>query len=303
LKKKTIIHITGPTASGKTDLSIKLSQIFNTDIVSYDSRQFYKQMKIGTSVPNSKQLKKVKHYFIHNKNITDNYNVGIYRSEANEIINKLFQNKNFLVFVGGSGLYGDSIIFGLDNFPEVPKKIRDNLTKELKQKGIEFLQEKLKKADKEYYKRVDIYNHRRLIRALEVIETTGKKFSSFHRLKKSNENFNLITLNIDFEKNVLHKRIENRVDKMIYNGLENEVFKLKKFKKLNPMKSVGYYEWFDYWEKKINFEDVVNKIKNNTKKYAKKQKTWNKKYDNAILCSNESNLDELVYLIKKKFKH
>ena len=303
MKKKSIIHITGPTASGKTDLAIKLSQIFNTDIVSYDSRQFYKQMKIGTSVPNNTQLKKVKHYFIHNKNITDYYNVGIYRSEANEIINKLFYSKNFIVFVGGSGLYGDSIIFGLDDFPEVPKRIRDNLIKELKQNGIEFLQDKLKKMDTEYYEKVDIYNHRRLIRALEVIETTGKKFSSFHRLKKNNKNFNLITLNIDLEKNVLHKRIETRVDKMIYNGLEDEVFKLKKFKKLNPMKSVGYYEWFDYWEKKINFEEVVNKIKRNTKKYAKKQKTWNKKYNNSILYLNESNLDDLVYLIKKRIKY
>ena len=303
MKKKSIIHITGPTASGKTDLAIKLSQIFNTDIVSYDSRQFYKQMKIGTSVPNNTQLKKVKHYFIHNKNITDYYNVGIYRSEANEIINKLFYSKNFIVFVGGSGLYADSIIFGLDDFPEVPKRIRDNLIKELKQNGIEFLQDKLKKMDTEYYEKVDIYNHRRLIRALEVIETTGKKFSSFHRLKKNNKNFNLITLNIDLEKNVLHKRIETRVDKMIYNGLEDEVFKLKKFKKLNPMKSVGYYEWFDYWEKKINFEEVVNKIKRNTKKYAKKQKTWNKKYNNSILYLNESNLDDLVYLIKKRIKY
>mgnify|MGYP001194726626 CR=1 FL=1 len=303
MKKKSIIHITGPTASGKTDLSIKLSQIFNTDIVSYDSRQFYKQMKIGTSVPNHEQLKKVKHYFIHNKNITDNYNVGIYRSEANEIINKLFQNKNFLIFVGGSGLYGDSIIFGLDDFPDVPKNIRDNLIDEFKQNGIGFLQEKLKKVDTEYYKKVDINNHRRLIRALEIIEATGKKFSSFLQLKKNNNNFNLITLNIDLEKNILHKRIESRVEKMIYDGLESEVYKLKKFKKLNPMKSVGYYEWFDYWKKKITFDDVVNKIKNNTKKYAKKQKTWNKKYNNAISCSDESNLDELEYLIKNKIKH
>ena len=303
MNKKSIIHITGPTASGKTELSIKLSEFFNTDIISYDSRQFYKQMKIGTSVPNNKQLKKVKHYFIHNKNITDNYNVGIYGLEAKKVIERLFQKKNFLIFVGGSGLYGDSVIFGLDDFPDVPKNIRFHLIENFKQNGIKFLQKKLKKKDPEYYKKVDINNHQRLIRALEVIESSGKKFSSFRGIKKINENFNVITLNLDVKKNILHKKIDKRVDEMIYRGLENEVHNLKEFKNLNPMKSVGYYEWFDYWEKKINFEDVVNKIKNNTKKYAKKQKTWNRKYNDAILCSNESNLDDLVYLIKKKIIH
>ena len=146
MNKKSIIHITGPTASGKTELSIKLSEFFNTDIISYDSRQFYKQMKIGTSVPNNKQLKKVKHYFIHNKNITDNYNVGIYGLEAKKVIERLFQKKNFLIFVGGSGLYGDSVIFGLDDFPDVPKNIRFHLIENFKQNGIKFLQKKLKKS-------------------------------------------------------------------------------------------------------------------------------------------------------------
>ena len=185
-KNKNLIYIAGPTGVGKTDLSLEIAKKFNTDIVSCDSRQFYKELKIGTSPPSNSQLKEVKHHFIHNKSIHDLYNVGKYEKEAITVINDLFKEKDNLILVGGSGLYADSIMFGIDDFPDVPLDIRNNIIADFKSGGIEIIQNKLKKLDPEYYEEVDLSNFNRIIRALEVIELTGKKFSS-QRTKKEKQ--------------------------------------------------------------------------------------------------------------------
>ena len=178
---KNLIYIAGPTGIGKTELAIELAKKLKTEIISCDSRQFYKELEIGTCPPTERQLKEVKHHFIHNKSIHDRYNVGLYEKDSIHKINKLFEDKEYLILVGGSGLYADSVIYGIDDFPEIPSKIRDGIIKEYKDKGITYLQEELKKLDREYYEIVDTRNQSRIIRALEIIKYTGNKFSSLRK--------------------------------------------------------------------------------------------------------------------------
>ena len=288
-KNKNLIYIAGPTGVGKTDLSLEIAKKFNTDIVSCDSRQFYKELKIGTSPPSNSQLKEVKHHFIHNKSIHDLYNVGKYEKEAITVINDLFKEKDNLILVGGSGLYADSIMFGIDDFPDVPLDIRNNIIADFKSGGIEIIQNKLKKLDPEYYEEVDLSNFNRIIRALEVIELTGKKFSSQRTKKEKQRVFKSHVLIIESDREKLYKRINNRVDIMIKEGLEEEAFKLKDFKELNTLNTVGYKEFFNYFDDKLTYTQTVEKIKQNTRNYAKRQVTWLKKYKKPInvYCNQE----------------
>ena len=292
-KNKNLIYIAGPTGVGKTDLSLEIAKKFNTDIVSCDSRQFYKELKIGTSPPSNSQLKEVKHHFIHHKSIHDLYNVGKYEKDAITVINDLFKEKDNLILVGGSGLYADSIMFGIDDFPDVPLDIRNNIIANFKSGGIEIIQNKLKKLDPEYYEEVDLSNFNRIIRALEVIELTGKKFSSQRTKKEKQRVFKSHVLIIESDREKLYKRINNRVDIMIKEGLEEEAFKLKDFKELNTLNTVGYKEFFSYFDDKLTYTQAVEKIKKNTRNYAKRQITWLKKYTNPINVYNNQEIESI----------
>lgn len=289
MTSKNLIYIAGPTGIGKTEISINLAKELNTEIISCDSRQFYKELKIGTSPPNDEQLEEVTHHFIYNKSIHDNYNVGMYEDDAIKKISELFTDKDYLILVGGSGLYADSIMYGIDNFPKVSEEVRNNLRNAYEEQGIEFLQIEIKKLDPEYYNKVDLNNHVRLLRALELMKSTGKSFSSMRSGKNKNRDFNTTIINLECSREYLYSIINNRVEEMLEKGLEDEVYNLRHFKDLNTMNTVGYKEFIDYFENKISYDVAVEKIKQNTRNYAKRQITWFKKYSNSQKINIETN--------------
>ena len=293
---KKLITISGPTASGKTDLSIKLASYLECSIISCDSRQFYKEMSIGTAVPTKSELSKIKHYCIQHKSIFDTYSVGDFRHETLLLLKKLFQNNDYVILTGGSGLYMDSIVKGIDFFPETNKIIREELNYNFNLKGIKYLQDQLSKLDPIYFSTVDKNNHRRLIRALEVCISSGKPYSSFLNKRKNDYDFNIESFAIRTNRDVLYKRINARVDKMIEAGLIDEVKKLFKHKNLNPLNTVGYKEIFEFIEKKVSLEDSIEKIKQNTRRYAKRQITWLKNKDYKWIDS-DINLEEFIKMI------
>ena len=300
MTNKKLIYIAGPTGIGKTELSIKIAQKLKTEIISCDSRQFFKELKIGTSPPSLEQLDTVKHHFIHHKSIHDAYNVGKFEKDAINLIDSLFLNYDNLILVGGSGLYADSILYGIDKFPAIPMATKNIINKKYKEKGIEYLQKEIKRLDPEYYGKVDKKNSRRLIRALEVIESSGKTFTSFRKSNNKERMFSreIITLNCDRE--ILYSKIDKRVERMIKDGLENEAYCLREFKNLNTLNTVGYKEFINYFENKISYKEAVEKIKQNTRNYAKRQITWNKKYSGAKKIDMNENLTTNINKILQK---
>ena len=296
---KTLIYVAGPTGIGKTSLSIEIAKRLNTEVVSCDSRQFYKELKIGTSPPSNKQLNEVKHHFIHNKSIVDEYSVGDYEKDAINKISSIFNINNNAVLVGGSGLYADSILFGMDNIPKVPLEIKNKLNLKFKKKGLIYLQEKLKEIDLDYYNKVDLDNPNRLIRAIGVYEVSGKKISSLWNNNRKNRNFNSLIIMMKSDRDKLYERINQRVDKMVKDGLEEEAYGLIKFKEYNALNTVGYKEYFSYFDGKLSKEETINKIKQSTRNYAKRQITWFKKYNNALEFKTDNNIDELLTKIPK----
>jgi tRNA dimethylallyltransferase len=293
-KNKNLIYIAGPTGIGKTNLSIEIAKKLNSEILSCDSRQFYKELNIGTSPPSYSQLNDVKHHFIHNKSIHDIYNVGNYEKEAITLINKLFEDKDVLILVGGSGLYADSIMYGIDEFPEIPTNIRESFINEYNSSGLELIQNKLKKLDIKYYNEVDLNNSNRIIRALEIIEFTGKEFSLFRTKKQKERVFQSQVIVMECEREKLYNRINTRVDNMIEKGLEKEVLELRDFKHLNTLNTVGYKEFFNYFEGKSNYLDTLDKIKQNTRNYAKRQVTWLKRYKKSIKVHYNQEVDKII---------
>lgn len=272
--KKNLIIIAGPTAVGKTALSIELSKHYSCPIISADSRQFYKEMSIGTAKPSVEEMQGITHYFIDNISIHDTYNVGQYERDAIECIEHLFKEHDTLLLVGGSGLYINAVINGVDEFEEIPAEIREQLIKDFEEKGLSFLQEELKSKDEVYYNQVDLNNPQRMIRALEVCIHIKKPYSSFRKKQKKERSFNTINLLINTERELLYQRINKRVDVMIHQGLLEEVKSLYPNKHLNALNTVGYKELFDFMDDKITFEEAVNLIKQNSRRYAKRQLTW-----------------------------
>jgi tRNA dimethylallyltransferase len=275
INKKKLIVIVGPTASGKTELAIKVSKIFNCDIISADSRQFYKEMSIGTAKPSKENLKEANHHFIDNISIKDSYTAGVFSKEVNTFLDQYFLHNNYIIIVGGSGLFIDSVIYGIDEIPKVPNHIRDDLNQIYIDKGIEYLLKKLKSSDRIYYDIVDKKNPRRIIRALEVCMYSDRPYSSYlSNKKKIKNNYVIDWYGICPDKETLISRINSRVDEMVNIGLFNEVEQLKNFRQLNALKSVGYSEIFKYFDEEVTKNEAIENIKINTRKYSKRQMTW-----------------------------
>lgn len=271
---KTLIIVVGPTAVGKTALSIELAKFYSCPVISADSRQFYKEMSIGTAKPSFEEMQGVTHYFIDNISIHDTYNVGQFEREAIECIETLFKEHEQLILVGGSGLYINAILNGVDEFEEIPTKIREKLIKDHEEKGLIFLQEELKKLDEVYYNQVDLNNPQRIMRALEVCIHNNKPYSSFRKKTKKERSFDTINLLINTEREALYQRINQRVDLMMKQGLLDEVKALYPYKHLNALNTVGYKELFDLMDGNCTLDEAVNMIKQNSRRYAKRQLTW-----------------------------
>ena len=274
-----LINILGPTAIGKTSLSIKIANYYQTEIISADSRQFYKEMKIGTAVPEIEELKAAPHHFIQHISVENDYSVGDFEKEAIQKLEDLFKEKQLVVMVGGSGLYIKAVTEGLDDFPDVDPEIRQNLNSHLEKDGIDWLQKKLFVLDPEYYKNADVQNPHRLIRALEICIATGKPFSSFLNQDKENRNFKTINIGLTADREMIYERINQRVDIMIENGLVEEAKALYPQRNLNALNTVGYKELFKYFDEDWDLETAISEIKKNTRRFAKRQLTWFRKDD------------------------
>ncbi|HTA26719.1 MAG TPA: tRNA (adenosine(37)-N6)-dimethylallyltransferase MiaA [Bacteroidia bacterium] len=277
MSEKKLIAIIGPTAVGKTALSIKLAEILKTEIVSADSRQFYKEMEIGTAKPSAEELQKVKHHFINSLSIQDDYSVGDYEKDALKYLDELFKKHDTVILVGGSGLFVNAVCEGLDILPSGDKGIREHYEKLFSEKGLEPLQNELKEKDPAYFETVDIQNPRRLIRALEVISLVGKPYSDFRKKTPTKRDFTIVKIGLNLDKEILRKRIDQRVDDMLASSWLEECKKLYTFRNLNALKTVGYSELFDFIEGKTDWTTTITNIKTNTWHYAKRQLTWFKK--------------------------
>ncbi len=279
---KLLIAVVGPTGIGKTTLAIAIAKHYQTEIVSADSRQFYKEMNIGTAVPSFEELQEVPHHFIQHISIENDYTVGDFEKEAISRLADLFKKNDIAVLVGGSGLYMDAVVTGLDSFPKVDSGVREDLNKVLEQEGLPELQHRLQRLDPDYYQKVDLENPHRVIRALEVCITSGLPYSSFLNKVKPDRFFKTLTVGIRAERATIYARINQRVDLMIQNGLLEEATQLYPKRTLNALQTVGYRELFDYLEGKFDLDFAISEIKKNTRRFAKRQLTWYRKRD-AIL--------------------
>lgn len=295
---KHLITIIGPTAIGKTNLAIKIANYFKTEIVSADSRQFYKEMNIGTAKPSTSELNSIKHHLINNKSVNDDYNIYDYEKDALKSIGSIFNKNDIAILVGGSGLYINTVLYGLDEIPEISAEVRNSLYLDLELKGIKQLQEKLKLLDPSSYRSIDINNPRRLIRALEVSISTGKSYSSFLKKKKKKRDFNIIVLGMNQERLDLYKKINTRVENMVERGLINEVKELYTLKGLNTLNTIGYSEVFNYIEDKYSLDECINEIKKNTRRYAKRQLTWFKSIDRVEWITPDYTFEKVIAYIK-----
>ncbi|WP_418511898.1 tRNA (adenosine(37)-N6)-dimethylallyltransferase MiaA [Corallibacter sp.] len=297
-----VISIVGPTAIGKTALSIKLANYFNTEIISADSRQFFREMQIGTAAPTPDELLAAKHHFIHHKSVEDDYNVGNFEKDAITRLNHLFQTKEIVIMVGGSGLYVDAVTKGLDNFPEVDKSIRTHLNKQLETEGLESLQKQLKTLDEASFNNIATDNPHRVIRALEICIGTQKPFSSFLNKEKEKRNFKTISIGLTAEREVIYNRINKRVDIMMDEGLLQEVKNLENKQHLNALNTVGYKEIFKYLNNEWSLDFAVSEIKKNSRRFAKRQLTWFKKNENTTWFDYEYDINLITDHIKNVIK-
>lgn len=294
MKDKYLITVVGPTAIGKTALAIKLARHFNTEIISSDSRQFYKEMSIGTAVPSEEELASAPHHFIQHKSIFDAYSVGKFERDAIKKLKELFKKHNVTIMVGGSGLYVNAVIDGLDDFPTINESVREKLNLELKEQGIGSLQEKLKECDPEHYKKMDIENPQRLIRALEICIGAGKPYSSFLKKKETARDFKSIKIGLTANREVIYDRINRRVDAMISEGLIEEAKFLYEYKDLNALQTVGYRELFHHFSGDSDLDFAISEIKKNTRRFAKRQLTWFKKDENILWFDYTTPLQQVL---------
>lgn len=300
MKKPQLICILGPTAIGKTKLGIELAQHYGTEIISADSRQFYKEMEIGTAVPTKEELSAAKHHFIQHISIKDHYSVGDFERDADYKLQSLFKSHEKIILVGGSGLYAKAVTDGLDEFPEVNKNIREQLNTEFEQKGIIHLQNELLEVDPKAYQSIAIENPQRLIRALSVYRASGKPYSSFLGKKKENKTFNTLKIGLTAPRDVIYDRINKRVDMMLQNGLLAEAKNLYEQRNLNALNTVGYKELFKYISGEYSLDFAISEIKKNTRRFAKRQLTWFKNQENAIWFDYKTPTQEIIETINRK---
>lgn len=296
MPEKKLIVIIGPTAVGKTALSLKLAEVLKTEIISADSRQFYREMEIGTAKPNTDELAQAKHHFINSLSILNDYSVGDYEKDALKCMEDLFKKHDTLILVGGSGLFVSAVCEGLDILPPGDKEIREKYEMLFSEQGIEPLQKELKEKDPAYFEKVDKQNPRRLIRALEVITLSGKPYSEFRKRSPVKRNFTTLKIGLTIDKTILLKRINRRVDDMLAGGWLEECKKLYPHKNLNALKTVGYSELFDFIDGKADWNTTVEKIKTNTWHYAKRQLTWFRK-DKEIRWFSANEENEIIKYI------
>ena len=305
---KYLITIVGPTAIGKTALSISLAQHFKCEIISCDSRQFFKEMTIGTAVPTEEELQSATHHFIQNKSIFENYTVGDYEKEALHKIEELFQNNDFAILIGGSGLYVDAILKGFDEFPEIDPSIRFKVNLNYEKLGINYLQEQLKNLDSDYYQKITIenpqtlQNPQRMMRFTEVCIGTGKPYSSFLNQKKNNRNFTPILIGLEADRQVIYDRINQRVDIMMQQGLLEEAKKLHPNKTLNALQTVGYRELFSYFDGEFSLPFAIEEIKKNTRRFSKRQLTWFKRNEDTKWFDYATSKKEIIDYIETYLK-
>lgn len=300
MKKNILITIIGPTAIGKTSLSIALAQHFGCDIISCDSRQFFKEMKIGTAVPTETELAGAPHHFIQNKSIFEHYTVGDFEKEAISKLDELFLKNNIQILVGGSGLYVDAVLKGLDSFPDIAPDIRNEVRTTFEEKGLLYLENTLKELDPEYYESLSknnpqtLLNPNRMMRFVEVCLATGKPYSSFINKKENTRNFTPIIIGLEANRETMYSRINQRVDSMLNEGQLQEAESLFPNKDLNALQTVGYRELFDYFEGKITLEFAIEEIKKNTRRFSKRQLTWFKRTENAIWFDYLTDKNEII---------
>ncbi len=273
----TLIVIVGPTASGKTSVAIEIAQKYNTEIISADSRQFYKEIPIGTATPQSEEMQGIKHHFVGNLTVNDYYNVSKFEQDVMELLKKKFQKNKIMLMVGGSGLYIDAVCNGIDDLPDADEELRARLNKLFDEEGLSALQQKLKQLDPEYYEKVDLNNPKRILRALEVSIQTGKPYSSHRKGNPAERPFNIIKIGLEIPREQLIERIDRRLDSMIKEGWIEEATSVLPYKDNNALNTVGYKELFKYLENEWSLDLAIEKIKVNTRRYAKRQMTWFKR--------------------------
>lgn len=300
--KNTMIVLLGPTGVGKTIVSIELAHKSDCEIISADSRQFYRQMKIGTAVPDIDQLTRVKHHFIQFLDPNDYYSSSLYERDVLKLLPEIFARRNVVIMTGGSGMYIDAVCNGIDDIPDVDPAIREKYIKMYEQYGIGSLRIALKLLDPEHYSRIDLKNHKRILRALEICESTGQPYSSFLKKEKRVRDFNIIKIGLNREREQLYQRIDTRVDEMVNAGLENEAASLINLRNLNSLNTVGYREFFDYFDKKITHEKAIELIKRNSRRYAKRQLTWWSK-DKEITWFNADETGKIYDFINSRLEN
>jgi tRNA dimethylallyltransferase len=293
---KFLVVVLGPTAIGKTDIAIRIAKFLNSSIISADSRQIFKELSIGTAKPSAQQLQSVIHHFIDHKSIKDYYNASMFEIEVSEMLATLFDQHQFVVMAGGSGLYINAVCEGIDDLPTIDPELRKKLTKQYQVEGIEGLRRQVKMLDPVYYATADLRNYKRLLKAIEVSLMTGKPYSSFLTKEKKNRDFKIIKVGLNRDRAELHDIINQRVDLMIQEGLIKEARTLLPFKDLNALNTVGYRELFDYFDNKISYEQAVELIKRNTRRYARRQITWFRR-DKSIRWFHPNNFTEILQYI------
>ncbi|MCA0959395.1 tRNA (adenosine(37)-N6)-dimethylallyltransferase MiaA [Muricauda ruestringensis] len=302
MSTKILLAIVGPTAIGKTALGITLAKYFDTEIISADSRQFFKEMNIGTAVPSLEELQEANHHCIQHKSIFEPYSVGDFEKDAIALLTHLFKENNIAVMVGGSGLYVDAVVNGLDEFPHVDPEIRLALNQTLEKEGLKSLQTELKKRDPEYAQKVDMENPHRLIRALEVCRASNKPYSSFLNRPKAKRPFKTLYIGIDAPREIIYQRINKRVDLMMEAGLLDEARKLHEHKRLNALQTVGYKELFEYLDGNCTLEFAISEIKKNTRRFAKRQLTWLRKNNSILWVPFDGKPEKVIQMVTDQLK-
>lgn len=296
LHKNTCIVIVGPTAAGKTSLAIELAKKYHTQIISADSRQCFKEISIGVAKPSVQQLSAVKHYFINSHSIQEEVNARVFESYALDAANEIFLQNDVAIMVGGTGLYINAFCNGIDEIPDIDPVIRTTINQSYKEKGLSWLQQQVKQHDELYYSTGELLNPQRLMRALEVKLSTGQSIRNYQTQKKTERDFNIIKVGLQLPKEELHRNIDHRVEEMMKEGLLSEVESMLPYKHLNALQTVGYREFFDYFDGRISLEEAVELVKKNTRHYAKRQVTWFKK-DSSTNWFSTSDIKSLVFYL------